>query len=229
MQALIRDPRIENRVLDATDRLLAKGTYHDLTMEAIGREAAVSRTTLCLYYRTREDVILSHFDRVVRRIVVVEKEIAAQPSPPPNRIWQVLLFRVLAYFDSTQHFVDSLDEIFRSVRTELLERRQHYVEWEAEVIESILRQSPRTIKWCGHEIHATGRAFLGATESLLPYNCISQELGTRRHLAKRAEKIINVVVNGLFGEEMLRPQIQTTPRQVVAFSDWTHKLLETAA
>lgn len=229
MEDLTRDPRIENCVLDAMDRLLVKGGYHELTIETIGREASVSRAKLCLYYRTREDVILSYFDRVVRRIVVVEKEIAAQPSPLPNRVKQVLLFRVLAYFDSTQHFVDSLDEILRSIRTELLERRQHYVEWEAEVIESILRQTPRTTRWCGHEIHTTARAFLSATESLLPHNCIRQELGTRRHLARRAEKIVNLVVNGLFAEEKLPSQIEATPRQVVAFSYWTHRLLETAA
>jgi AcrR family transcriptional regulator len=216
---------IENQVLDAVDRLLARGAYGDMAMEHVARETGITVSKLYLHFRTKEDILLAHCDRIVLRIVAVEKAIAAQPHPAPFRIRQILIFRVLAYFDSVQHFAESLDDVFRDIRTELFERRQIYSEWETNVIESILRESGITSAWTANGISGTARALLAATDSLLPFNCISSELGTRRQLAKRAEKVTDLVIKGLFEASKARNDSSKVLTRGNSFSSWTRMLL----
>jgi AcrR family transcriptional regulator len=225
MQAATRDLEIENQVLDAVDRLLARGAYGDMAMEHVARETGITVSKLYLHFRTKEDILLAHCDRIVLRIVAVEKAIAAQPHPAPFRIRQILIFRVLAYFDSVQHFAESLDDVFRDIRTELFERRQIYSEWETNVIESILRESGITSAWTANGISGTARALLAATDSLLPFNCISSELGTRRQLAKRAEKVTDLVIKGLFEAPKARNDSSKVLTRGNSFSSWTRMLL----
>ncbi len=191
----MRDLDIENRVLDGVDRLLARGAYPRLTMEDVAREAGLTLSRLYLYFRTKEDLLLAHADRIVRRIVAAEKEIASRPDPASERIRQFLLVRVLGYFDHVQHFAESVDEVYRDLRNELYERRQFYAEWEAQVMESIL-QGPHSVKISTNDARIA-RSLLAATDSLLPFNCLSSELGTRRQLAKRAEQLADLLVAGL--------------------------------
>ena len=191
----MRDLDIENRVLDGVDRLLAQGAYHHLSMEAAARETGLTLSMLYLYFRTKEDLLLGHADRIVRRIVAGEKEIASCPAPASERIRHFLLFRVLAYFDSVQHFAESVDDVYRDIRNELYERRHFYSEWETQVMESILK-GPHAPKIATHHARVA-RNLLAATDSLLPFNSISSELGTRRQLAKRTLQLADLLVAGL--------------------------------
>ncbi len=207
MRANLRDLEVENRILDAVDRLLARDSYHRLALEDVTHEAGLTQDRLLLHFRTKEDMVLALTDRLAGRIVAMERKIAARPEPPASRIRQILLGRVLAYFDGVQHFADSLDEVFRDLRTELMERRQSYAEWEADVVGSILRETHIVNELTPNGVIGTARALLSATDSLLPFNCISSDLGTRRQLAKRAERVTSLVVRGLFG--VVKPRQQT--------------------
>jgi AcrR family transcriptional regulator len=225
MQATTRALDIENQALDAVDRLLARGAYGGMTMEDVARETGITVSKLYLHFRTKEDILLAHCDRIVLRIVAVEKSIAAQPHPVPSKIRQILLFRVLAYFDSVQHFAESMDDVFRDIRTELFERRQTYSECEAEVIESILRESGIASAWTAHGLSETAHALLAATDSLLPFNCISSELGTRRQLAKRGGRVADLVIKGLFAGSGARPESSRLLPRRNSFARWTRMLL----
>lgn len=191
----MRDPDIESQVLNVLDRLLACGAYRQLTMADVARATGLALSRVLLHFRTKEDLLLAQADRMVRGIVAAEKEIAAQPGETLEKMRRVLLYRVLAYFDNVQHFGESLDEIYRDIRNELFERRRFYAEWEAQVLESLLREMP-DIGTLGHGC-VIAHALLTATNALLPWNCVSSELGTRRQLGRRAEKIIDVLLAAL--------------------------------
>lgn len=222
---MIQNLDLESQVLDAVDRLLASGEYHRMSFDVIAREAGVDPNVLYLHFQTKVDILLAHADRIVRRIVAVEKQIAAEGEPAPDRVRQILMFRVLAYFDSVQHFSDSLDDLFRDLRSELCERRCFYLEWEAEVIEPVLREFRGTRTSLIRDAPGTARALLAATDALLPMNCISSELHTRARVARKAAVVTDLVLEGLL-ETAKRPR--SYPRIKAcegAASRWTRKLL----
>ena len=63
-------PRLEIRdaILDATERLLARYGYRKMTVEDIAREVGVGKGTIYLHFPSKEEVVLSHVDRIVDRL-----------------------------------------------------------------------------------------------------------------------------------------------------------------
>ncbi len=212
---------IESKVLDAVDCLLARGKYRQMDVEMVARETGIAKSKLYLNFRTREDLLLALSDRAARRILLVESEIASEPRSSRGRIQEILLFRILAYFDSVQHFTDSIDDIFGDIRTELLERRRVYTQWEAEILESILKEG-KILATAECNFAGTARLLLRATDSLLPFNCVSAALGTRRRLAKRAAALSQLLTNGLLCDQYGNGTKPTL--SAVRHSKWTRKL-----
>ncbi|QCW49388.1 TetR/AcrR family transcriptional regulator [Nocardioides dongxiaopingii] len=54
-----RDPLIEERILDATDDLIAEHGYAGLTMEAIAERAGVGKPTIYRRYANRDEVVMA--------------------------------------------------------------------------------------------------------------------------------------------------------------------------
>src|SRR6476620_8972248 len=111
MAAIAPKETVREAILDATDRLLARFGYRKMTVEDIAAEAGIGKGSIYLHFTSKEEVVLSHIDRIISRLKDRLLEIAAQPKPLDERLKEMLLDRVLYRFDSVQHYSRGLDEM----------------------------------------------------------------------------------------------------------------------
>ena len=69
-----RKPGVRDRILDATNGLLARYGYRKMSMTDLAREAGVGKGTLYLYFSSKEDVALSSIDRLVEKLEAREPD-----------------------------------------------------------------------------------------------------------------------------------------------------------
>src|SRR4051794_22599625 len=105
-------PEIEDRMLDAVERLLARYGYSKMTMEDVAREAGLGRRTLYLHFSSKEEIALCSIDRIVERLITRLDEIAASDQPVNMRIREMLITRVMFRFDSVHDYYQSFNDLF---------------------------------------------------------------------------------------------------------------------
>jgi AcrR family transcriptional regulator len=187
----------EELILDAAERLLARYGYRKMTIDDLAREAGIGKGTVYLHFRSKEDVVLSHMDRIVNRVMAQLRGIAAGDAPPAAKLSEMLVARVMVRFDSVQHFTESISEVLRDLRAAMLQRREGYFEEEAKVLSEVLREGQRAGAFRRHEALATARTLVLVSNSLLPFSLSTQELGKRREVEQAASRIADLVLEGL--------------------------------
>jgi len=188
---------MEDRIIDGWDRLLARYGYRKLTMDDLASEVGIGKGTIYLYFRSKEDLVYSHIDRVVRHLIERLKRVLRSTLSPNDKLREMIALRVIFRFDAVQGFPESLSEMFRDFRAGVLERREHYFREEAKVFAAALRQGQRAGVFRNTDHVNTASAILAATNSLLPFHLSARELGKRQDIEKTATLITDLLLNGL--------------------------------
>jgi len=190
-------PDIDNRIVDAADRLLARYGYRKMTVDDLAQEVGIGKGTVYLRFHSKEEIVLATVDRIVDQIVVALDNIAASRLSPPAKLRRMLVFRVMHRFNSVQHYTESLEEVLRDLRSELLERRQRYFARESRPIEAVLKQGQKLHLFRRLSARSTARLLLAATNSLLPFSLSTRQLGTRKHVETTIRRLAALVADGL--------------------------------
>lgn len=201
MVAIAPKEAVKDAILDATDRLLAHFGYRKMTVEDVAAEAGIGKGTIYLHFSSKEEVVLSHIDRIVDRLQDRLKEIAGSEATAAERLRLMLLTRVLFRFDSIQHYTQSLNDLLAALRPGLLRRRAQYFEAEAQIFAEVLRAGRQSGEFSFDDEHATGHALLQATNGLLPYSLSTTELGAREEVEQRAADVANLMLRGLLSRK----------------------------
>jgi len=188
---------MEDRIIDGWDRLLARYGYRKLTMDDLASEVGIGKGTIYLYFRSKEDLVYSHIDRVVRHLIERLRRVLRSTLSPDDKLREMIALRVIFRFDAVQGFPESLSEMFRDFRAGVLERREHYFREEAKVFAAALRQGQRAGVFRNTDHVNTASAILAATNSLLPFHLSARELGKRQDIEKTATLITDLLLNGL--------------------------------
>jgi AcrR family transcriptional regulator len=188
---------IRDLILDATDRLLARRGYKKMTMEELAQEVGIGKGTIYLHFPSKEEVVLSHVDRIVERLKVELRRIAASEQPPAARLREMLLARVLYRFDSVQHYTESLSDLLAALRPGLQARRRSHFEQEAEIVAGVLREGRAGGVFEFEDAAADARSLLTATNALLPYSLSARELGRREDLEAEASRVVRLLLEGV--------------------------------
>jgi len=186
-----------DRILDATERLLARFGFHKTTVDDIATEAGVSKRTIYLHFAGKEEVALASIDRVVGRVTARLREIARSDAHPTDRVLDMLVARILGRFDSVRSYHQSLEDMFRSLRPAYLARRQQYFDAEAEILAEVLESGRRVKAFALTDPLAVAHDLLVATNGLLPYSLSPAEFGRRAEVATRASRIAGLLLDGL--------------------------------
>ena len=197
MAAIAPKEPVKEAILDATDRLLARFGYRKMTVEDIAAEAGIGKGTIYLHFTSKEEVVLSHIDRIVERLNGQLREIARSETTAAERLRSMLLTRVLFRFDSIQHYTQSLNDLLAVLRPRLLARRAQYFESEAQIFAEVLTAGRDSGELNFDDEHATAHALLQATNGLLPYSLSTTELGERKEVEQRTADVANLMVRGL--------------------------------
>jgi len=197
MAAIAPKEAVKESILDATDRLLARFGYRKMTVDDIAAEAGIGKGTIYLHFTSKEEVVLSHIDRIVERLNSRLRQIAQSETAAAERLRLMLLTRVLFRFDSIQHYTQSLNDLLAVLRPRLLARRAQYFESEAQIFASVLTAGRASGELEFDNEHVTAHALLQATNGLLPYSLSTTELGERADVEQRTADVANLMVRGL--------------------------------
>ena len=184
-------------ILDATDRLLARSGYKKMTIDELAHEVGIGKGSVYLHFASKEEIALSHIDRIVDRLKARLRQIADGKAPAGERLHKMLLERVLYRFDSVQHYTQSLDELLSRLRVQLLMRRQRYFSEESRIFAEVIANGIEAGELAPTDPIAAAAVLLEATNSLLPYSLSSAELGSRDQISSRVDGIAAVLIKGL--------------------------------
>lgn len=201
MAAIAPKEAVKDAILDSTDRLLARFGYRKMTVEDIAAEAGIGKGSIYLHFSSKEEVVLSHIDRIVDRLRERLKEIARSDATAAERLHLMLLTRVLFRFDSIQHYTQSLNDLLSGLRSSLLARRAQYFESEAQIFAEVLTAGREAGEFSFDDELATAHALLQATNGLLPYSLSTTELGAREEVEQRTADVANLMLRGLLSRK----------------------------
>ncbi len=197
MRQIAKRSDIRDLILDAVDVLLARYGYGKMTMEDVARQVGIGKGTIYLHFKSKQEVVLSHIDRIADTVVLKLGEQAVSPDPVERRLRRMLVLRVLVRFDSVAHYTQNLGDLLSSVRTPLLARRQGHFEREAAVFEDVLREGARSGSLDCPDPRTAALVLIQSTNSLLPFSLSPRELGRREEVEGQAGRIADLLVKGL--------------------------------
>lgn len=197
MKDAVQIKTTRDAILDATDRLLARYGYKKMTIDDLASEVGIGKGSIYLHFSSKEEIALSHIDRIIERLKENLKLIAAKPIKADERLRRMLSERVLFRFDSVQHYKKSLDEMLGYVRSPLLERRKRYFEEEAHIFAGVIKEGQASQNFTKGDPFDLALTLISATNSLLPYSLSALELGERNEIASRTDKTARLIIKGL--------------------------------
>jgi len=197
MRDSVQPKSTRDAILDATDRLLAKYGYKKMTIDDLAAEVGIGKGSVYLHFKSKEDIALSHIDRIIERLTKKLVEIAESGGSVDARLRQMIVERVLIRFDSVQHYSQSLNELLATLRPRLLERRRRYFEVEAKHFARVLNEGKDVGVFSFNDPLAAAHAVLHATNSLLPYSLSAYELGERSEIERKVSNVADLILNGL--------------------------------
>jgi len=197
MRDSVQTRSTRDAILDATDRLLARYGYKKMTIDDLAQEVGIGKGSVYLHFSSKEEIALSHIDRIIERLKKNLASIAEKPIPADERVKQMLVERVLFRFDSVQHYSQSLNDLLAYIRPSLLERRKQYFEEEAKIFARVLNDGQTSGVFRMENSLDTARSMLTATNSLLPYSLSTDELGKRNDLKSRSLAIAAILLSGI--------------------------------
>ncbi len=184
-------------ILDATDRLLARHGYKKMTIDDLAAEVGIGKGSVYLHFASKEEIALSHIDRIIENLKANLASIGARPKDVKTRLRDMLLERVLYRFDSVQHYTQSLNELLAVLRPKLLDRRKRYFSEEARLFADIIAEGQRSGVFRPGDPNKIAHTFLSSTNSLLPYSLSVYELGERDEVASQAKNTADILIRGI--------------------------------
>jgi len=197
MRDSVQQKSTRDAILDATDNLLARYGYRKMTIDDLAAEAGIGKGTVYLYFPSKEEIALSHIDRIIERLKARLWAIAHKDNSPEEKIRRMLVERVIFRFDSVQHYSQSLNELLAQIRPKLLDRRKRYFNEEAQIFAKVITNGKDAGAFDVRNAADAAQTLLYATNSLLPYSLSTQELGDRKEIARRSAAIAETCLSGL--------------------------------
>jgi AcrR family transcriptional regulator len=197
----VQTREVREAILDATDRFLARYGYKKMTIDDLAQEVGIGKGSIYLHFTSKEEIVLSHIDRIIERLKEELNRIAALNISPEERLQKMLVTRVLFRFDSVQHYTQSLNDLLAAVRPKLLSRRKHYFAEEAEIFALVIEQGNESDVFESESPIETAKTFLLATNSLLPFSLTTQELGERSEIEEKVGRVADLLLKGLVCRE----------------------------
>ncbi len=197
MPPVVKTREIREALLDATDRLLSERGYQKMTIDDLAREVGIGKGSVYLHFSSKEEIALSHVDRIVERLKERLKIIAEKDISQKEKLREMLLTRVLFRFDSVQHYTQSLNDLLSSLRPKLLARRENYFAEEAAVFAGVIERGQGGGEFAGGNSLEIAETFLLATNALLPFSLTTEELGAREDIEAKTARLADLLIKGI--------------------------------
>lgn len=187
-----------NAILDATDRIMSRFGFRKMSIDDLAKEAGVSKKTIYLYFKNKEDVGLSSIDRVVESAYMLQEAKANDSNlTADQKLREMLIIRVMERIRNIKDYYWSLDELFEAVRPAYMARRQAYFEKEQALISRVLTEGKRAGAFEVANELESATSLLLATNAFLPYSLSMKELGNPDEIRDRLAHQVDLLIKGL--------------------------------
>ena len=197
MPTVVQTREVREALLDATDRLLSERGYQKMTIDDLAREVGIGKGSVYLHFSSKEEIALSHIDRIVERLKEHLKTIAGKNISQEAKLREMILMRVLFRFDSVQHYTQSLNDLLSSLRPKLLARRENYFAEEAAIFAEVIERGQANGEFADGDSIEIANTFLLATNSLLPFSLTTEELGSREDIEAKTLRLAKFLIKGI--------------------------------
>jgi AcrR family transcriptional regulator len=197
MKTAVQTKEVREAILDATDQFLARFGYKKMTIDDLAKEVGIGKGSIYLHFKSKEEIALSHIDRIIERLTEQLKAIAETGKSPEESLRKMLATRVLFRFDSVQHYTQSLNDLLSALRPKLLARREKYFKQESEIFASMIEKGQERGVFAEGDALKLAEVFLLATNTLLPYSLSVEELGEREEIKEKTLRLADLLLKGL--------------------------------
>lgn len=197
MRSIAQREDIRDLILDGVDILLGRYGFRKMTMEDLARQVGIGKGTIYLHFPSKEEVTLSHIDRIADRLLTRLSEIASGNLPVQEKLSEMLQARVLHRFDSVRHYSENLNDLLSALRRDLLARREHHFKRESRQVARVLEEGRKKRVFDHEDSEAAALAMIWSTNSLLPFSLSPRELGHRREIEERVAAIAELLIRGV--------------------------------
>jgi TetR/AcrR family fatty acid metabolism transcriptional regulator len=79
----MRDPDKPQQIIDAAVRVFARNGFYNSRVSDIAREAGIASGTIYLYFRTKDEILVTLFrDKMAAFVAALRRDIARETAPP---------------------------------------------------------------------------------------------------------------------------------------------------
>jgi AcrR family transcriptional regulator len=198
MRSSVKQKEVRETILDATDTLLSRYGYKKMTIDDLAKEVGIGKGSVYLHFTSKEEIVLSHIDRIIEQLKGKLSAIAKSDEKPEERIRKMICTRVLHRFESVQHYTQNLNDLLAAIRPNFLARREQYFTEEARIFASVIEEGQESGDFMTDQTASEiAESLILATNSLLPFNLTVQELGARKDVEKKTMRLADLLLQGL--------------------------------
>ena len=197
MKSSVKQKEVRQAILDATDQLLSRYGYQKMTIDDLAKEVGIGKGSVYLHFPSKEEIVLSHIDRIIEQLKGKLSAIAKSSSTPEERLRKMLKTRVLHRFESVQHYTKNLNDLLSAIRPNFLARRESYFEQEARIFASVIEEGQQNKQFVAGDAVEISESLILATNSLLPFSLTAAELGARRDIEAKTLRMADLLLQGL--------------------------------
>ena len=101
---------METTIAQAAKEVFAERGYQRATLEEIAQRAGMSKATIYLYYRNKDDLFLHVVEELVNTVMAATAQEAATAKPPLEKLYSMVLGKVEFYEREREFFRIYLNE-----------------------------------------------------------------------------------------------------------------------
>lgn len=198
MKKPFNQAQVREAILDATDLLLSRYGYKKMTIDDLAKEVGIGKGSVYLHFTSKEEIVLSHIDRIIEQLKTKLSAIARGDETPAERLRKMLETRVLHRFESVQHYTQNLNDLLAAIRPRFLARRENYFTEEARIFAAVIEEGQQSGEFSSDlKAAEIAETMILATNSLLPFNLTVQELGAREDIEAKSARLAGLLLRGL--------------------------------
>lgn len=197
MRSSAKQKEVREAILDATDSLLSRYGYKKMTIDDLAKEVGIGKGSVYLHFTSKEEIVLSHVDRIIEQLKGKLAAISNSDAKPEERLRRMLKTRVLHRFESVQHYTQNLNDLLAAIRPRFLARREIYFTEEARIFASVVEEGQKSGDFSDGDAAKIAESLILATNSLLPFNLTVQELGSRKSVETKIQRLADLLLQGL--------------------------------
>jgi AcrR family transcriptional regulator len=198
MAVTVQTEEVREAILDAAEQLMSERGYKKMTIDELAVRVGIGKGSVYLHFPSKEEIALSHIDRIVERLKTkLHEVVTSETGAPEERLKKMLVCRVLHRFDSVQHYTISISDLLAAIRPQLLARRERYFAEEAQIFARVIVEGQIGGVFQNGDALEIAETLLTATNSLLPLSLSTQELGERGEIEEKINRLADLLLSGI--------------------------------